>query len=217
MRETPEGAVVRNGRVRGEIGTLGEDGGRAKWCVTGGRLWSLPARVRRLIFRHDGKWVTASVSTSKRWRRAAGADTLKIRQRVGDWSVDTALQVFPDKRMVRRWFEITWRGASDTKIRGFWAQGGELLIGPKGGYFCPAHYPPSRVGASELTEGRRAHGNHGVIGETGDGWSAVWMTDQLPAYAYRGGSRTTPRPRCGAWRSGFGRWAMFRRRTVPNG
>ena len=190
LRETPEGRLFGTDAfaVRLDAG-----GGWAGEVVCDGRTVVEPAGTRQAFdIRHDGKWVTGSGSHIETLGvERAGADTLKIRQRVGDWSVDTALQVFPDKRMVRRWFEITWRGASDTKIRGFWAQGGELLIGPKGGYFCPAHYPPSRVGASELTEGRRAHGNHGVIGETGDGWSAVWMTDQLPAYADRGGEGAT--------------------------
>ena len=79
-----------------------------------------------------------------------GADALKCRMKIGDWSVDACLQIFPEKRMLRRWFEITWQGAADTKIKSFWIQSGVLPIGENGGYFCPVQYPPRRVGAQEL-------------------------------------------------------------------
>ena len=48
--------------------------------------------------------------------------------KVGDWSVDAYVQLFPDQRMLRRWFEIAWQGASDRKIKGFWFQSGQLPL-----------------------------------------------------------------------------------------
>ena len=114
--------------------------------------------------------------------------------KAGDWSVDAYVQLFPDQRMLRRWFEITWQGAADRKIKGFWFQSGQLPLGKGGGYFCPAQYPPKRTAANELVAGRKASNGRSpcpVVADRGDGWSAIWMTDESPDYSDRGSSEVT--------------------------
>lgn len=184
LRETPQGKLFgpEAFAVRLDAQT-----GWPRDVLCDGRTIVKAADTRQVFdLLQDTKWVTGDGSKIRGLGvERLGTDTLKSRMTVGDWSVDAFLQIFPEKRMLRRWFEITWQGAADTKVKGFWIQGGVLPIRGNGGYFCPVRYPPRRIGAQELVEGRKAYGRHGLIGETGDGWSAVWRTDGLPAYADR--------------------------------
>lgn len=140
--------------------------------------------------RQDAGWVTGDGSNIQGLGiDRLAPDAVKSRMRVGDWAVDACVQLFPQERMLRRWFEITWLGSEAAKIKGFWFQGGVLTLGEGGGYFYPAHYPPRRTAAKELSPGRRTHSGRSpypLIGETGQGWSAVWVTDELPTYSDSG-------------------------------
>ena len=113
-----------------------------------------PAEVRQVFdILQDKTWVTGGgLKIEGRGVERVAPDTVRSRMRAGEWSVDACLQLFPEQRMLRRWFEITWQGAAATKIKGFWFQGGVLPLGEKGSYFIPAQYPPQRVGVKELAQ-----------------------------------------------------------------
>lgn len=168
LRETPQGKLFG---TEAFAVRLDAQTGWPSDVLCDGRTVVKAADTRQVFdLLQDTKWVTGDGSKIQGLGvERLGTDTLKSRMTVGDWSVDAFLQIFPEKRMLRRWFEITWQGTADTKIKGFWVQGGVLPIGGKGGYFCPVRYPPRRIGAQELVEGRKAYGSHGLIGETGDG------------------------------------------------
>ncbi|MDD2600521.1 MAG: alpha-amylase family glycosyl hydrolase [Kiritimatiellae bacterium] len=138
-------------------------------------------------------WVTGDGSKIEgRGVERVASDTIRSRMQVGDWQVDAFLQLFPERRMLRRWFDITWQGAADTQIKGFWFQGGMLPLAEKGGYLYPAKYPPQRTAAAELSEGRwtsNSRSPYPLVAESGGDWSAVWLTDELPTYSDRGSVR----------------------------
>lgn len=117
-------------------------------------------------------------------------DTAKSRMRVGEWAVDAMVQLFPEERMLRRWFEITWNGEQPTKIKAFWFQDGVLLLNGGGSYFFPATYPPRKILADQLVKNRKTSNGRSpcpVIGDTGNGWSVLWVANELAPYADRGG------------------------------
>ncbi len=142
----------------------------------------------------DG-WVTGNGSAIECLAvERVGTDTVRSRMKIRDWVVDGYVQLFPEKGMLRRWFEITWQGSADNKITGFWFQGGMLSLGEAGGYLYPARYPPRRTGTKELIANRKTYSGRSpcpVVAETGDGWSAIWITDELPDYSDRGSSGVT--------------------------
>ncbi|HNX35082.1 MAG TPA: alpha-amylase family glycosyl hydrolase [Kiritimatiellia bacterium] len=190
LHDTPQGKIFGTERfavrLDGQTGWAGE-------VLCDGHAVVRPAEVRQVFdILQDKTWVTGGgLKIEGRGVERVAPDTVRSRMRAGEWSVDACLQLFPEQRMLRRWFEITWHGAAATKIKGFWFQGGVLPLGEKGSYFIPAHYPPLRVGVKELTVNRKT-GNwrspYPVIGETGNGWSAVWMSDELVDYGDRGSS-----------------------------
>ena len=167
LRETPQGRLFGTDafsvRLDAQTGWPDE-------VLCDGRTVVKTVNTRQVFdLLQDTKWVTGDGSKIQGLGvERLGADALKCRMKIGDWSVDACLQIFPEKRMLRRWFEITWQGAADTKIKSFWVQSGVLPIGENGGYFCPAQYPPRRVGKPELVEGHRSYGRHGLLGETGE-------------------------------------------------
>ncbi len=188
LRETPQGKVFGTERfaVRFDAQT-----GWAGDIVCDGQVVVKAAETKQAFdMLQDKTWATGDGSNIQGLGvERLGPDTVKSRMRIGDWSVDACLQLFPDTRMLRRWFEITWQGAADTKIQSFWLQGGVLPLGESGCYFYPAQYPPQRTGAKDLSADRRTGSGRSpypVIGETGNGWSAVWVLDELPDYADRG-------------------------------
>ena len=188
LRETPQGKVF--GTERFAVRFDAQNGWAGEVLCDGQVVVKATETKQAFDINADGKWVTGNgaMIQSLGVDRLA-PDTVKSRMRIGDWSVDACLQLYPEQRMVRRWFEITWQGATDTKIKGFWFQGGVLPLGEGGSYFYPAQYPPRRIGAKELVANRKTHSGHSpfpLIGETGKGWSAVWVTDELPEYSDSG-------------------------------
>ena len=188
LRDTPQGKVFGDDRF---AVVLDAQTGWAGEVLCDGQTVVKAAETKQVFdLNADGKWVTGNGSQIQSLGvERLGSDTVKSRMRIGDWSVDAYVQLYPGPRMLRRWFEITWQGAPDTKIRGFWFQGGVLPLAEGGSYFYPGHYPPRRTAAKELAPERRTHSGHSpfpLIGETGKGWSAVWLSDELPEYADSG-------------------------------
>jgi glycosidase len=193
LRETPQGRVFGTERfavrLDAQTGWAGE-------VLCDGQVVVKAAGTRQAFdLKQNEAWVTGDGSKLQGLGvDRLAPDTIKSRMRFGEWSVDACLQLFPEQRMLRRWIEITWQGAADTKIKGFWLQGGVLPLGEGGGYFYPAAYPPKRVGAQELEPNRKTSSGRSpypLIGETGSGWSAVWVTDELPDYSDRGSVSAT--------------------------
>ncbi len=193
LRDTPQGMIFGTERfavcLDARTGWAGE-------VLCDGQVVVQAAGTRQAFdILDDKQWVTGDGSKIRGLGvERLAPDTVRSRMRAGDWSVDACLQLFPEARMARRWFEITWQGAADTKIKGFWSQGGVLPLGAGGGYFYPAQYPPKRTGTQDLVANRKTSSGRSpypVIGETGRGWSAVWATDELPDYSDRGSVSVT--------------------------
>ena len=193
LRETPQGKVFGTEhfavRLDPQTGWAGE-------VLCDGRSVVQAAGTRQFFdLKQDDAWVTGGGAEIRGLGvEQVAPDTIKSRMKAADWSVDACVQLFPEKRMLRRWFEITWEGAADSRIKGFWFQGGRLALGKNGGYFCPAEYPPRRIGVTELAAGHKAHNGRSpypVIAETGEDWSVIWLEDDSPAYSDRGSSGMT--------------------------
>lgn len=140
----------------------------------------------------DSGWVTGRGSKIRgEGVERAGSDTVRSRLRAGEWQLDVYLQLMPQKRMVRRWFEIWWLGEKPTKIRHFWFQAGRCSMQGKGGYLVPVVYPPKSTVVSDLRAGHKSGSWQSpfvVLADSGAGWSAMWALDELPAYADSGSS-----------------------------
>ena len=193
LRETPQGKVF--GTERFAVRLDPQTGCSVELLCDGRVVVKAPGTKQAFDLKQDEMWVVGDGSKIQGLGvERLTPDTIKSRMRIGDWSVDACLQLFPEARMLRRWFEITWLGAADTKVKGFWLQGGVLPLGEGGGYFYPAQYPPKRTGTKELAGNRKTSSGRSpypVIAETGSGWSAVWMTDELPDYSDRGSVSVT--------------------------
>jgi len=188
LRDTPQGKIFGSDRMAvrldAQTGWPGE-------VLCDGLVVVQAAETRQCFdLKQDRNWVSGngaeihSISVEQ-----PAPDTLQSRMQMGDWSVDAFVQLFPEQRMLRRWFEITWQGVTNTTIHGFWLQSGTLSLSSGGGYFFPAAYPPNRTDTAELVANRRtSNGNspYPLIAETGAGWSAIWVTDELPEYSDRG-------------------------------
>ncbi len=190
LRESPQGTVFGNERLAVRLdpktGWPGE-------VLSDGRCVVQAAESRQHFdIKQDESWVTGGGAAIEPVDvKRVSADTICVRMKAGDWTVDAYVQLFPDQRMLRRWFEIAWNGEADTKIKGFWFQAGQTTLTSAGNYLLPADYPPRRVTAGELVPDRRASNGRSpypVIADRGDGWSAVWLADESPDYSDRGSS-----------------------------
>ncbi len=193
LRDTPEGKVFGTDRfaVRLDPAT----GWATDVLCDGQCIVNLP-ETRQVFDLKDGdRWVTGSGAPIEGCGiERLGPDAIRSCMKVGDWSIAVCVQLLPDQRMLRRWFEIAWNGAGDRKIKGFWFQGGQFSLGEQGSYFCPGHYPPHRVAAGELVAGRKDNAGpspHPILADNGDGWSALWMLDESRSYSDRGSSGLT--------------------------
>ncbi|MDZ7620607.1 MAG: hypothetical protein U1E05_26690, partial [Patescibacteria group bacterium] len=188
LRDAPEGKLFGTDRfaVRLDPAT----GWVAEVLCDGQSVVHLPATRQMFDLRDDDQWVTGGGSPIEgQGIERLGPDAIRSRMTAGDWSMAVCLQLFPEQRMLRRWFEITWMGEGNRKIKGFWFQGGQFSLGQRGEYLCPGHYPPRRVAADEMVAGRQDHAGpspHVLIADNGDGWSALWMLDESRDYSDRG-------------------------------
>ena len=190
LRETPQGKVFGTERfaVRFDVQT-----GWAGEVLCDGRVVvRAPDSRQAFDVLQDTQWVTGvGAKIENLGVERVATDTVKSRMKAGQWTVDACSQLFPEQRMIRRWFELTWGGETAVKIKGFWIQGGVLPLSDKGGYLIPVRYPPQYTGAKALVANRKTGNSNSpcpVIGDTGNGWSAVWTLDELPDYADRGSS-----------------------------
>lgn len=190
LRETPQGKLF--GTERFAVRLDPQTGWAGDVLCDGRPVVLAPGTKQIFDLRQDEKWVTGGgAAVEGLGVDRVASDTVRSRMRAGEWTVDAYVQLFPEGRLLRRWFEIAWQGAADTKIKAFWIQGGELPLGDGGGYFIPAQYPPRRVAAGELVANRKSSSGRSpnpIIGETGGGWSAVWVSDERVGYADRGGA-----------------------------
>jgi hypothetical protein len=193
LRETPQGKVF--GGERFSVRLDAQTGWPGEVFCDGQRVVKAAGTRQAFDLKQGEGWITGDGSKIQGLGiERLAPDTIKSRMRIGDWSIVACLQLFPEARMLRRWFEITWQGEAETKVKGFWLQGGVLPLGEGGGFFYPAQYPPRRTAAKALEPGRRSSSGRSpypVIGETGSGWSAVWMADELPDYSDRGSVSVT--------------------------
>jgi hypothetical protein len=190
LRETAQGTVFGTERfaVRFDAWT----GWAGEVVCDGKTVVGAAPTAQAFDILQDAKWVTGGgTPVESRGVARVAPDTARNRMAAGAWEVDAYVQLFPEARMMRRWFDVTWRGEADTKIKAFWLQGGALKLAEAGGYFYPGHYPPRRTAAAELEPGRKTstgRSPYPMVAETGGGWSAVWVTDELQAYSDRGGA-----------------------------
>ncbi len=193
LRDTPQGKVF--GTERFAVRLDPQTGWAGEILCDGKAVVQAPETRQFFDLKQGEKWVTGGGATIEGLGvERVAPDTVKSRMRAGEWSVDAYVQLFPEPRMLRRWFEVAWQGAADTTLKAFWIQGGALPLGEGGGYFYPAVYPPRRTDAKELAANRRTSSGRSpypLIGETGGGWSAVWVSDELVEYADRGGVSAT--------------------------
>ena len=155
LRETPQGSVC--GTEQFAVRFDPQTGWAGEVLCDGQVVVKAADTPQAFDILHDAKWVTGAGAKIERLGvERVAPDTAKSRMKAGEWSVDACLQLFPERRMVRRWFEISWLGAADAKIKGFWIQGGVLPLNESGGYLLPAHYPPHRTAATELVANRKS-------------------------------------------------------------
>ncbi|MDR2850177.1 MAG: hypothetical protein LBW77_06530, partial [Verrucomicrobiota bacterium] len=190
LRETAQGAVF--GTERFAVRFDPQTGWAGEVLCDGRVVVQAAPAAQAFDIQQDAGWVTGGGAPVVGGGVARVApDTVRGRMTAGEWTVDAFVQLDPQARTLRRWFDITWQGGADTKIRNFWFQGGVLPVTEKGGYLLPASYPPRRTAAAEFVPDRRASSGRSpypVVAETGGGWSAVWVTDELQAYSDRGGA-----------------------------
>ena len=188
LREDAQGTLFGTDRFAVRIDA--RNGWIAEVLCDGQPVVTAPATAQAYDIRQDGAWVTGSGQAIERLGvERVSPDTIRCRTRAGTWTVDALLQLDPERRSVRRWFDVTWHGASATKIKSFWIRGGVLPLAEDGRYLLPAQYPPRSVAAAELTADRRTgswRSPYVVIGENGRGWSVMWALDELQPYADRG-------------------------------
>lgn len=190
LRETAQGTIF--GTERFAVQFDARTGWAGAVLCDGQVIVKMAASEQMFDIKQNDQWVTGSgTKIEGRGVERSAPDTVVSRMQAGEWRVDAYLQLDPEKRMLRRWFNITWSGESATKIKGFWIQSGVLQLAEKGGYLLPAHYPPLFTTTKDLVPGRKA-GNwrspYPVVAGTGDGWSAVWVTDELQPYSDSGGA-----------------------------
>lgn len=159
----------------------------------------------------DGKAVVQSVSSlqafdilvGENWTTGDGSgivaeslqtitdDTLCARLRVGDWRVNAYVQLFPEERMVRRWFELTWQKEEPARVKSFWAQAGWFRMEAGDTYCLPANYPCQRLTRDELTGAvvTAWRDPKSVLAEMRSGWSVMWLVDRAQAYSDNGSTQ----------------------------
>ena len=188
LRDDARGTLF--GTERFAVRIDARNGWLAEVLCEGQPVVAAPTTAQAYDIRHDEAWISGGGQTIERQGvERVSPDTIRCRTRAGAWTVDACLRLDPERRTVRRWFDVTWHGASATKIKGFWVQSGVLPLAESGRYLLPAQYPPRSVAASELAAERRTGSWRSpcvVIGENGRGWSVVWALDELQPYADRG-------------------------------
>ncbi|HRR34500.1 MAG TPA: alpha-amylase family glycosyl hydrolase [Kiritimatiellia bacterium] len=188
LRDDAQGTLFGTDRFAVRIDA--RNGWLAEVLCDGQPVVMAPATAQAYDIRQDGAWVTGTGQAIERLGvERMSPDTIRSRTRAGTWTVDAYLQLDPERRTLRRWFDVTWYGASPTKIKNFWVRSGVLPLAESGRYLLPAQYPPRSVAASALTADRRTsswRSPYVVIGENGRGWSVVWALDELQPYSDRG-------------------------------
>ena len=196
LRETAQGTVF--GTERFSVVFDAKTGWAGDVLCDGRAVVNAAPTAQAFDIRQDETWVTGGgAPVEGQGVERVAPDTVRSRIKAGAWEVDAYVQLVPEARMLRRWFDITWRGEGDTKIKAFWFQGGALKLTDAGGYFYPGQYPPRRRGVADLEPGRKTSSGrspYSMIGETGDGWSAVWVLDELQPYADRGSAGAQEEP-----------------------
>lgn len=111
------------------------------------------------------------------------------RLRVGDILVDAYWQTFPDKPMVRRWFDIEWTGDEERKIKGFRTADGLFAArGENSAWFFPGRYPPERHTRGEFAPGKLHESGWGqgiVCAGDGGGIAVAIASDITRPYSER--------------------------------
>lgn len=113
-------------------------------------------------------------------------DTAVTRMTWGPWVIEMKTTCFPEKRMIRRAFVLTWMADTPTKIRSFWFKEGIFPIAPSGSYRLPGRFPAVMVPHRAFQEGRKQHQGGSppvVIADFGTGLSAFWTADHSVPYA----------------------------------
>ena len=190
LRETPQGTLFGNDRLAVRLDP--QTGWPGEVFCDGRCVVNAPESRQLFDIKQDDSWVTGGGTAIQSVDvQRLSADSIRCRMKAGDWRLDACVQLFPDQRMLRRWFEVTWQGSANTKIKGLWFQAGQLPLNETGNYFCPAQYPPKLTTAKELAAGHGTTNGRSpspVIADSGNGWSALWILDESPDYSDRGSS-----------------------------
>lgn len=111
------------------------------------------------------------------------------RLRVGDILVDAYWQTFPDKPMVRRWFDIEWTGDEERKIKGFRTSDGFFRARGEGcAWFFSGLYTPERHALDAFAPGKLRESGWGqgiVCAGDGGGVALAIASDITRPYSER--------------------------------
>ncbi len=134
------------------------------------------------------------------------------RLRVGQVLVDAYWQTFPDKPMVRRWFDIEWTGDEERKIKGFRTADGFFKMRGEGcAWFFPGLYTPERHAPDTFAPGKLRESGWGqgiVCAGDGGGVALAIASDITRPYSERANSIVVERADglVFAHELGFGGW-----------
>ena len=134
------------------------------------------------------------------------------RLRVGQVLVDAYWQTFPDKPMVRRWFDIEWTGDEERKIKGFRTADGFFKARGEGcAWFFPGLYPSERHTLDAFAPGKLRESGWGqgiVCAGDGGGVAVAIASDITRPYSDRANSIVVERADglVFAHELGFGGW-----------
>lgn len=122
-------------------------------------------------------------------------DEAKSTMEGGGWRVTTSVKLLPERKMVRRRFEITWIADGTGKLERVWFAAGRVpCAAGKGGYMLPIRYPTVRRSAKVFCPGwadaqSYKFGSHSpIIAFGSSGYAMLACTDETVPWGDR--SRT---------------------------
>jgi hypothetical protein len=136
----------------------------------------------------DAGFVPFDVGAGKEPVRLESADArdgaLETVYRQGDWQVLLRWRLDGARGLLVRSARVTWRGAAQTKLRGFTFRTPPVTLTGEGFYFTPGAYPPSRREAAALSAGGRQGFGGSVaplLAQLSPRGSLAWLSDELTA------------------------------------
>lgn len=148
----------------------------------GDRLWlNLSGGDRQWFDRSRHSWVLEDC-------RKTSDNAIAHQVRCDDWRVVVHTELFPSKRELRRWLDVSWVGDKPSKIYGFSFAWGIIPFGSEDIAMLPGNLVrPELIRGSELSPNRRRSSwNYQLAIIQSGSLSACFMADELAEYFDRG-------------------------------